>query len=348
MSPVDVPVTGSEPIRFFVRLPHSWCGASVDGVVRVAEAAEALGFDGVSVQDRLLSSRGTSPCGHRHAGDDRMVLGPLATLAFVAARTARLRLLTGVIVLPFHHVVRLAKEAGTVDVLSNGRLILGVGIGWPKARSSDATQRMSLHAELAARETALFDLPGLRWKVMDEALEALDRLWRDDSATYHGETIAFDEVDLRPKPVQQPRPPIWIGGRAEPVLRRVARYGEAWFPSQASVDVLATGRSRVLELAAEAGRPAPAFGVNLFVAVDRDGTVARDIVRDGLGHRFRDEQALRESTIAGSPAEVVDRIAAYVRAGCRAFDLKILPLATAETLDQVELLAREVLPAFRA
>jgi probable F420-dependent oxidoreductase len=336
--PVDAPAAGGEPIRFFVRLPHSWCGASVDGVLRVAESAEVLGFDGVSVQDHLLSSRGTSPCGHRHTDDDRMVLDPLSTLAFVAARTARLGLLTGVIVLPFHHVVRLAKQAGTVDVLSDGRLILGVGIGWPKAKSSDATQRMSLHADLAARETALFDLPGPRWKLMDEALEALDRLWRDGSATYHGECIAFDDVDLRPRPVQQPRPPIWIGGRAEPVLRRVARYGDGWFPSQASVDVLAAGRARVLELAAQAGRPAPTFGVNLFVSVDRDG----------LGHRFRDEEALRASTIAGDPAEVVERIASYVAVGCRAFDLKILPLATAETLDQVGLLAREVLPAFRS
>jgi hypothetical protein len=70
-------------------------------------------------------------------------------------------------------------------------------------------------------------------------------------------------------------------------------------------------------------------------------------VRDGLGHRFKDEQALRASTIAGNPVEVIDRIASYVAIGCRAFDLKILPLATAETLDQVGLLAREVLPAFR-
>jgi probable F420-dependent oxidoreductase len=338
---------GGDAVQVFVRLPHSWCGASVDGVARVAEAAERLGFDGVSVQDHILSSRGTSPCGHRHTGDDRMVLEPLSTLAFVAARTTRVRLLTGVLVLPFHHIVRLAKTTATVDALSNGRLVLGVGIGWPKAKSSDATQRMSLHADLAARESALFDLPGPRWKVMDEALEALDRLWRDDVATYHGETVAFDAVDLRPKPAQQPRPPIWIGGRAEPVLRRVARYADAWFPSQASVEVLAAGRARVLELAAEIGRPAPSFGVNLFVAVDRDGAVARDIVRDGLGQRFKDDQALRDSTIAGTPAEVADRMAAYVRAGCRAFDLKLLPLATSETLERVELLADEVLPALR-
>jgi probable F420-dependent oxidoreductase len=316
-------------------------------VVRVAEAAEALGFDGVSVQDHILSSRGTSPCGHRHDGDDRDVLESLSTLAYVAARTSRVRLLTGVLVLPFRHPIWVAKAAGAVDVLSGGRLILGVGIGWPKRRSTDPVQKMSLHAELAGRETALFTFPGPRAKVMDEWLEALDHLWRDDSASYHGQLIGFDGVDMRPRPVQRPRPPIWIGGRAEAALRRAALLADGWLPSQASVEVLAAGRSRILELAEAAGRPVPRFAVNLFASVHRDGEAARDVIRDGLGHRFQTEEGLFESTLAGTPAEVVERMLAYVGAGCSAFDLKILPLATEDTLAQAELMAAEVLPAVR-
>jgi probable F420-dependent oxidoreductase len=332
----------------FIRLPQAWCGASIEGVERVAAAAEALGFDGVSVQDHMLSSRGTSPCGHRHDGDDRAVLEPLATLAYVAARTTRVKLLTGVLVLPFRDPLWVAKTAGTVDVLSNGRLVLGVGVGWPKAQTGDGIQVMNLHADLASRESALFDLPGPRWKVMNEWLEALDRLWRDDVASYQGELIHFEGVDLRPQPVQRPRPPIWIGGRADAALRRAALLADAWYPSQASVAVFSAGRQRAIEIAAEAGRPAPRFAVNLFVSVDRDGDVAREIVRDGLGYRFKTEELLFESTIAGTPAEVRERLAAYVAAGCSAFDLKILPLATDETLAQVELLAREVLPALHS
>jgi alkanesulfonate monooxygenase SsuD/methylene tetrahydromethanopterin reductase-like flavin-dependent oxidoreductase (luciferase family) len=334
--------------KVFVRLPHSWCGASVDGVLRVAEAAESLGFDGVSVQDHILSSRGTSPCGHAHDGDDRDVLESLSTLAFVAARTSRVKLLTGVLVAPFRHPIWVAKAAGAVDVLSGGRLVLGVGIGWPGGRSTDPLQKMSLHAQLARRESDLFVLPGPRAKLMDEWLTALDLLWREDVASYEGELIRFEGVDLRPRPVQRPRPPIWIGGRADPVLRRVALLADGWFPSQASVEVLAAGRARVLEMAEAAGRPTPRFAVNLFVSVDRDRELARDVVRDGLGHRFQTEEGLFASTIAGTPADVVERMRAYIAAGCSAFDLKILPLATAPTLRQVELLARDVLPAFRS
>ncbi len=331
----------------FVRLPHSWCGASVDGVVRVAEAAERLGFDGVSVQDHMLSSRGTSPCGHRHEGDDRSVLEALATLSFVAASTRRVKLLTGVLVLPFRNVLWVAKTAATVDVLSGGRLVLGVGVGWPRG-ATDRLQQMSKHADLASRETALFDPPGPRGKLMDELLEALDRLWGDEPATYAGDLVRFENVDLRPRPVQRPRPPIWVGGRVDAAHRRAALLVDGWLPSQASVAVLAAGRERILDIAGAAGRAAPRVGVNLVVSLDPDGAAARDVIRDGLGHRFKTEAGLFESTIAGTPAEVLERMQAYVAAGCSAFDLKILPLATEPTLRQVELLAAEVLPGLRA
>lgn len=330
----------------FVRLPHSWCGASVEGVSRVAEAAEALGFDGVSVQDHLLSSRGTSPCGHRHEGDDRSVLESFATLSFVAARTSRVKLVTGVLVLPFRNVLRAAQVAASIDVLSKGRLVLGVAGGWPRG-TSDPVQRMRDHAELAARETDLFDPPSPRGRYLDEQIAALDRLWQDDDATFRGDFLAFEGVDLRPRPIQRPRPPIWVGGRAEATHRRAALLADGWFPSQASVEVLAAGRDHVLEHSRAAGRPDPRIAVNLFVSIDRDGAAAREVVRDGLSHRFASEAAMFGATIAGTPAEVRDRMHSYVEAGCSAFDLKILPLATGPTLAQVELLAREVLPPLR-
>jgi probable F420-dependent oxidoreductase len=341
----DLPGWPDAP-EVFVRLPHSWCGASVDGVAQVAQAAEALGFDGVSVQDHMLSSRGTSPCGHRHEGDDRDVLESLATLSFVAGRTTRVKLLTGVLVLPFRNVFWVAKTAATIDAFSGGRLVLGVGVGWPRG-TTDPVQRMRLHAELAARETDLFDPPSPRGRLMDEQLEALDRLWQEDDASFAGDFLSFERADLRPRPVQRPRPPIWIGGRSAGALRRAALVADGWFPSQASVGVLAAGRDGVLEASRGAGRPDPRIAVNLFVSIDRDGDLARDVVRDGLGHRFGSEDAMFEATIAGTPAEVRDRMRAYVDAGCSAFDLKILPLATEATLRQVDLLAREVLPAVR-
>jgi len=333
--------------EFFVRLPHSWCGASVAAVAGVAEAAERLGFDGVSVQDHVLAGRGVAPCGHRHDGDDRTVMESLTTLAWVAARTSRVKLLTGVLVLPFRHVVWVAKTGATIDLLSGGRLVLGVGIGAPRSRQTDGVQNLGPHADISGRETALFDLPGPRGRLMDEALEALDALWTQDSASYDGTQVRFDGVDLQPKPVQQPRPPIWVGGRVDAAIRRAALLADGWFPSQASVEVLGGGRERALALAQEAGRPEPRFGVNMFVSVDPDGERARDVVRDGLGHRFRGEAALFASTIAGAPSEVATRMSDYVGVGCSVFDLKVLPHTGEDTVAQMELLAEEVLPALR-
>jgi probable F420-dependent oxidoreductase len=336
----------ARPAALFIRLPHSWCGASPDAVLRVADLAEELGFAGISVQDHILSGPSVSPCGGVHTGDDRTVMESFTTLTYVAARTTRLRLLTGVIVLPYRHPIWVAKVSATLDVLSGGRLVLGVGVGAPVRRPTDGVQNLASHADIAERETALFALPGARGAIMDEALVALDRLWREDHATFHGRYIDFTDVDLYPKPLQEPRIPIWIGGRAEAAKRRAALLADAWFPSQASVEVLAAGRATVLEMAREAGLAGPRdFGVNLFVAVDPDGAAARELIRQGLGHRFRDEAGLFSSTIAGTPDEVRRRILDYVAAGVTAFDLKILPLTTPETLASMRYLAAEVMPA---
>jgi alkanesulfonate monooxygenase SsuD/methylene tetrahydromethanopterin reductase-like flavin-dependent oxidoreductase (luciferase family) len=241
-----------------------------------------------------------------------------------------------------------AKTGATLDVVSGGRLVLGVGIGAPRTRMTDGIQNLGPHAAISARETALFDLPGPRGQLMDESLAALDRLWTQDVASFEGEQVRFEGVDLVPKPVQRPRPRIWVGGRAEPAIRRAAILADGWFPSQASLSGLAEGREIALAAAREASRPEPRFGINMFVSVDRDGEAARAVVRDGLGHRFRGEGALFDSTIAGSPNDVAERMRAYAAAGCTVFDLKVLPHTGDATVAQMELLASAVLPVVRA
>jgi probable F420-dependent oxidoreductase len=338
-----------QPIRFIVRLPHTSCLASRDAIVRVADAAEDLGFWGVSVQDHLLADAAVSPCGAAHDGDDRNVFEALQVLGFLAGRTERIRLLAGVFVVPFRNVFWLAKEIAALDVLSEGRLVCGVGVGALRSRKSDGRQNLDAHRNIATQEFDLLDVGGHRGRLMDEQLRALDLLLTQDAPSMDGEYIAFQELALYPKPVQAPRPPIWVGGRSEAAQRRAALLAEGWFPSQASVAVYREGRAGVERIAAEHGRPAPTdFGVNIYACADADGERARDVMRSSLGHRFQGDDGLFEATIAGTPEEVRARMAEYVAAGVNAFDLKFLPLTLEDQLAQMELFAREIFPALEA
>ena len=330
-------------VRFAVRLPHSWCIASVDAIVEVAELADELDMD-VSVQDHLLAGSSVAPCGHVHGGEDRMVFEGHTTLAYVAARTTRSRLIAGVYVLPYHHPLWLAKETSSLDALSRGRLIVGVGVGALRGRSEDKGQNLGAHQGVAVREFDAFGIKGHRGRMMDEYIRILDALWTNDTASYDGEFVSFEDVDIFPKPVSEPRPPIWIGGRSIAAQERTARLGDGWFPSQPPVDVLAEGREHIERVATEAGRPIPTVGINIFAAIDTDGDRARAEMRAALGHRFDGDGPLFDATFAGTPDEVGAHMQRYIDAGVTTFDLKYLPLTRGSTTSQMRLLADEVLP----
>jgi alkanesulfonate monooxygenase SsuD/methylene tetrahydromethanopterin reductase-like flavin-dependent oxidoreductase (luciferase family) len=341
----DAPVV---PVRVFVRVPHAWCHAGASAIEEVAEAAEELGFDGVSVQDHLLSDPAVTPCGKHHGHDDRTVLEAMAVLNYIAGRTRRIRLLSGVFVLPYRDPVLLAKEAATLDVLSGGRLVFGVGIGAVAGKGPDGRQRLNAHVQIARREFAAMGVHGDRGPLMDEMLDAIIALWDEDAPSFEGRHVRFDALDLYPKPVQRPHPPIWIGGRSEAALGRVARVGDGWFPSQATPELIATGRARIAKLAAEAGRARPVDqGVNLFASVAAREEAAKAVIVDALGRRFSNPTALWAATLAGTPAAVLEQMRAFSAAGVNAFDLKILPLGLAATLSQMRLIAEHILPALR-
>jgi probable F420-dependent oxidoreductase len=178
----------------------------------VARRAEELGFDSVWVNDHVVMpsapSTGAADYAARY-GEERgqMLYEPLITLAYLAAATARIRLGTSVYLLPLRHPVLSAKQVVSLDVLSGGRAIFGVGVGW-------------LEAEFAAVDVP-FKQRGTR---TDEALRILKALCEDP--------------DFLPKPVQRPHPPVWVGGRSEAALRRASRFGDAWHPSHLTCDEL--------------------------------------------------------------------------------------------------------------
>lgn len=337
----------TQPVRFAVRLPHSWCIADRAAIIAVAELADSLDMD-VSVQDHLLADGSVSPCGPAHSGEDRAVFEAHTTLAFVAARTERARLIAGIYVLPYRHPVWLAKETASLDALSDGRLVVGVGVGALRGRTEDKGQNLQAHGGIAIREFDTFRIEGHRGRMMDEYIGVLDRLWTRERDTFSGEFVSYEGLDLYPRPVARPRPPIWIGGRSEAAIDRAGRLAEAWFPSQASVEVIRAGGERMARVAAEAGRPVPSIATNIFIALDTDGDRARQAMRDALGHRFQGDAPLFAATLAGTADEVRGQLARYVEAGVRTFDLKFLPLTLPATLDGMRQVSAEIAPAFRA
>jgi alkanesulfonate monooxygenase SsuD/methylene tetrahydromethanopterin reductase-like flavin-dependent oxidoreductase (luciferase family) len=335
-------------LRFIVRLPQHWCVADREGIDRIADAAERLEYWGVSVSDHFLQHAEVSQCreGHRGEGDDRDSLEALQVLAHVGARTRSIRLVTMVILLPIRNVLWLAKQIATQDVLSGGRVALGLGVGGPP-KSTPQDQDLSGHVALVRKEYGLFGSAKSRGGYQDEAIQVLDALWRQDRSSFHGKYFSFEDLEVFPKPVQAPRVPIWIGGASERAQERAARFGDGWFPAQVSPAAFESAIPVIRRIAHQWNRTPPAdFGANIFVSVAPTDDAAKAMMLNVLGPRFsRRPETVFETSLVGSPASVVQQIARYRAAGVNLMDLKFLPIDPESTVKMMELFRREVWPA---
>ena len=203
-------------------------------MLEAARAAERAGFAWVSCSDHVAVPASRAPA----MGATWYDAG--STLAFVAGVTSRIRLLSHVLVLPYRHPLLVAKQYGTLDHLSGGRLILGVGSGHLKPEFA------VLGADFVRR--------GL---VSDEYIEAIVAAWTDEAAQFEGQTVAFRDVMVSPRVAQRPRPPIWVGGNSRAALRRAACHGDGWVPWELTREECAAAVVRARELRADRGRSEP-------------------------------------------------------------------------------------------
>jgi len=263
---------------------------AIDGpqLLEAARAAEAAGFEWVACSDHPAIPRSRVPA----MGAVWFDAG--STLAFVAGATRLIRLLSHVLVVPYRHPLVVAKQFGTLDRLSGGRLILGVGAGHLKP------EFVSLGAEYARR--------GAR---TDEFLRALAVAWEEEVATFAGETVAFRDVQVAPRPVQRPRPPFWVGGNSRAALRRAALLGEGFIPWQLTPEALASLVATARDYRQAAGRTGD-FEVIAPLAVAEDA--ASDAVL-GEVERWVDAGAsgFQVGFEASSFAQYLDRLAWFGR-----------------------------------
>jgi probable F420-dependent oxidoreductase len=219
--------------------------------VELARAAEARGFESLFLPEHThIPSQRTTPYieGGELPDEYRRTFDPFVTLGAMAAVTERLKLGTSVCLVVQRDPIVLAKEVATLDRLSGGRVLFGVGAGWN-------AEEMRNHGTDPQR----------RMTVLRERIEAMKVIWRDDVASYDGEFVSFEQIWSWPKPLQQPHPPILVGGNVESTLRRVVAFGDEWMPSDRRDNAaLARGVERLQELASEAGRER--IPVSLFAA----------------------------------------------------------------------------------
>lgn len=341
------------PVRFVIRLPHSYCTAGPDAVRAVSEKADELGFFGVSVQDHIITvaDLALAYCEDEHGEmDHRTIIEPMQTLALAGAVTERVKLITGVLVVPYHNAILLAKQTAALDLYSGGRLIVGVGVGAPRSamKSDDGQQNLSAHGRVAAQEFAAMNVPGHRGRRANETLEVMRTIWADESASYDGEYYSFQDLEVYPKPVQRPGPRIWVGGRSEAARRRAVMLADGWYPSQIGSELFSQGMEWMRELAASSGRPVPRDnGTTVATCIADSDARAKDVMYTRFASRFTPE-GLDTQTLWGSPDLMIEKIQRYVDVGATVFDLRLVPVTLQETLDAMDLLAAEVVPAFVA
>jgi probable F420-dependent oxidoreductase len=250
-------------VRAGIHVPQWGPEATRAGVLEIARSAEAAGLDSIWVADHIvLPARTGSRYPYSRDGTTAFkpedgFLDALTTLAVIAGATERIRLGTSVLVLPMRQPLPVAKAVATLDVLSQGRLVLALGTGWLREE---------------------FDALGVpfatRGERLAEMVAALRRLWADGRATVEGEHVRFGEVVCEPRPVQPGGPPLWIGGTSEAALRRAAEYGDGWHAVGSRPELLAEGRRRLAELARGAGRDPAALNFSTSAGLPGDRGLA--------------------------------------------------------------------------
>jgi len=296
-------------MRFGIWLPNCRHLATPATIRRAAGRAEELGYDSVWVSDHVVVPRA-------NVGNfGETIFDPLITLGVVAGATSRVRLGTTVLIVPYRQAVVTAKMVSSLDALSGGRVVLGVGAGW------------------VAAESAMLGVPfAERGPMTDEYLRAMRELWTSPSPSFAGKYVRFDDLHFEPRPVQQPHPPIWVGGHGRASLRRAAEFGAAWHPINRSPAELRAGVAELARLSRDRGRATPpALTLRNDVRILKPGESAPPSAHAGR-------------VVAGEPAALVEQIAELAACGVEELVLELLAADGAELDAQMAAFAERVRP----
>lgn len=299
-----------------IELPQVFLDGSADmeHIRSFAMQAETLGYDSLWLQERIIG--------------DFTMLEPVTLLSYVAGITTRLKLGTSVILLPLRNPVQLAKAYSSLDVMSGGRAVLGVGLGG---------------GHLGSHEDVLGYSREGRVTRFTEAVQIIRLLWTEPKASFQGRYWNFKEISMEPKPLQKPRLPIIFGGHHDNALRRAVKYADGWMGAgSSSVASFIREASRIRDFLDEAKRDPASFHVSkrVYLAVDKDKARGEQRIREWFSRRYKNADLGPKVSIWGSSAECAEKIQEIVHAGAQ--HIVFNPMF--DEMEHLEICAKEIMP----
>jgi probable F420-dependent oxidoreductase len=286
----------------------------------IARRVDELGFDSIWTGD--------------HVSFHHPLYESLTLLASYIGVTSRVKLGVGVYLLALRQPTVAAKITSTLDALSGGRLIFGVGVGGENPKEFEACGIP--HKERGAR--------------VSEGIEAVRALWHDSPASFKGRFTQFEGVSIDPKPVQKPAPPIWIGGRSDAALARAGRQGDGWISYVVQPERYKQSLAKIEAAAAMAGRPLAGFvkAHLTLITIGKDYESAERAWVERLSTRYAQDFAplAKKYGIIGTPEQCAEQLQRFIEAGCSGFVLNAI-CDVADEAGQIETYAAEIFPKFR-
>lgn len=299
-----------------IELPQVFFDTPVDmeHIRRFATRAETLGYDSFWLQERVIG--------------DFNILEPVTLLSYVAAITATLKLGTSVILLPLRNPIQLAKAYSTLDVMSGGRAMMGVGLGG---------------GHLGSHEDVFGYTRDGRVTRFTEAVQVMKLLWSEPKASFRGRYWNFKDISMEPKPMQKPHLPVIFGGHHENALRRAVRYADGWMGAGSSSSASFTRESiRIRDFLDQAKRDPATFHIakRVYLAVDNDKARGERRIREWFAKRYKNADLGPKVSIWGSSVECTEKIQTLVDAGAQ----QIIFNPMFDEMEHLEICAKEIMP----
>ena len=310
------------PLDFGLHLPSSSAGVKSEDLIRFVQQAEALDFYCVTVADHVIVPKNIS-IPYPYTMDGKYPgtgyhLETLVTMSFLAGATRRIRFITSVMIAPYRNPVITAKMLASLDVLSQGRVIVGLGVGWMKEEFDN------LKAPSFSE----------RGRVTDEYIKAFRELWTKDNPSFQGKHCSFADIIFLPKPVQTPTIPIWIGGHSKQAVRRAAELGDGWHPigGVPTIPLEPQDVARDLEMLAGYAQKA-----------GRDPKQIRVALKGSLFDREKQIAPGKRRRFLGDAEEIASDIRDYRQVGVDTVIFDVRRPTPTETLERMEWMAKEVI-----